>query len=73
MDVLLFVKIIAWIVAIFCTFQTFAGIAFFVYREHTTMGQLEAIGDRMRGFEYKLRWQPAVFATIAWVAIYCFR
>lgn len=74
MDVLLFVKIINWIVAIVGTIHALLGAGLQYYYHMTPRGKLEvALMQYRSGVTPAYRWTPLIAAIVAWVAIASFK
>ena len=72
MDIMLFVKIIIWIVAIGATILTIFSIAL-MHHYTTPAGKLEVAKMAFKGVKPVFNWAPLLFAVVAWVAIFSFR
>ena len=73
MDVLLFVKILAWIVAVGATIIASLS-AFVIWGYHYTPGgNLKLAMMNLKGQQPVYRWRFLLIAMIAWVAIISFR
>jgi hypothetical protein len=73
MDVLLFVKIVAWFVAVGATLISGIGILLFWRYTFTAAGRIEQMVDAMKGRQYQFRWSTLFLAILSWIAIYSFR
>ena len=74
MDVILFFKIISWIVAIIGTAHALLGVLVMFYYHCTEAGKLErAAMAFVRGAVPTYRWTPLIAAIVAWTAIFSFR
>lgn len=72
-DLLKFIYILAWMIAIVATIMSISGAGALFYYNHTIDGQLELLSMRIRKQGTpKFRWSVLFLAIAAWVAIYCF-
>lgn len=66
---LLFLNIIAWVLAILSTLY----LALILYKANTYPGSLEGLGDKLNGFTQVFRpWKPFVVSLICWAFIFAF-
>lgn len=73
MDVMLFVKIVCWVVAIIGTLIASLSAWYMWWYHCTPAGKIEQFADMMKGRTQVFRWSPLLLAILAWIAIFCFR